>query len=152
MFVSQKIPCLIIGPQRKPDRERTFERILVATDFSPESEALFKGSLDLAKRWGARLTFIHFYKGKASESLAQKTLGEAWIRKAFQQGVKSKVELKPIQGSVAESIVDYAESEKMGLIVVMAQTGRLKSAWLGSVSREVVRTASCPVWVFLPRS
>ncbi len=51
-----------------------------------------------------------------------------------------------MDGPVAESIIDTAEKEKVGLIVMTTQGSGGLARWLmGSVAERVVRHAPCPV-------
>lgn len=68
--------------------------------------------------------------------------------KAAAQGVRLKVELVASPNSVVPAIVDYAEKNKVDLIVTgtKGRSGFAKLL-LGSVAAGVVTYASCPVMV-----
>jgi nucleotide-binding universal stress UspA family protein len=67
---------------------------------------------------------------------------------AYKQGVKFTAETIFDVASASDSIVNYAESKKVDLIVVgtKGRTG-LKRLLLGSVASGVVTHASCPVLI-----
>ena len=69
-------------------------------------------------------------------------------KKAAAQGVKLKVEMVASPNSVVPAIVDYAEKNKVDLIVTgtKGRSGFAKLL-LGSVAAGVVTYASCPVMV-----
>jgi nucleotide-binding universal stress UspA family protein len=69
-------------------------------------------------------------------------------KKAAAQGIMFKVEMIASPTSVVPAIVDYAEKNKVDLIV-MGTKGRSGFAklLLGSVASGVVTAASCPVMV-----
>ena len=67
---------------------------------------------------------------------------------ASKQGVKFTAETVLDVASAADSIVNYADGKKAGLIVIgtKGRTG-LKQLLLGSVASGVVTHASCPVLI-----
>lgn len=128
--------------------------VLVATDFSPASQAALTYGRALARSFGAALTLLHvsdnlFLRPIASDPhdvLAAKTraLNELLVdddRRAA--GAQAVLE---ISDSPAETIAGYARTHTMDLIV-MGTHGRTGVAHLllGSVAERVVRTAPCPV-------
>lgn len=69
-------------------------------------------------------------------------------KKAEEKNIQSKVEILEEQNSVVGTIVNYAEREKVDLIIVGTK-GRsgFKKLLLGSVAEGVVTYAHCPVLV-----
>lgn len=138
-----------------------FERILVATDFSPASAPAFEQAIRLAKSQGAALLVTH-----ACQQLVPMELGYAppavyddWEQK-LREGVEKK--LQPmverarqegiearglvVTGFVDEAILDAARQNRADLIVIGTH-GRRGAArlFLGSVASRVVAAAACPV-------
>lgn len=141
------------------------EKILAPTDLSELSRVGLEYALELARGWGAQVIVYHVanaaelasYKAHSIDDLLtkhQETLGK-FLSQNFaellsQVDVRQKVEI----GSPATNIVDEAERERSDLIV-MSTHGRtgLAHVLIGSVTEQVVRNASCPVFsIHPPRS
>jgi nucleotide-binding universal stress UspA family protein len=163
-----RVPVMVVGPHSEL---KGFKNILFATDFGDKSNSTFQKVLLLAKDWGANLTIFHsvshpvepviqagaFLLGGGWIDLPEymtqveamnRKQAERWNTLAENQGVKVKVVFVPSGGNVSHSIVDYAQSHEVGLIAMNAESGPLASTFIGSISRQVVRNAYCPVWVF----
>jgi len=138
-------------------------RILVPTDFSPQSDATLEYAKLLAGRFGASLHLIHVLEDPyATSAYATEVYGylppglkESWQKDADKRlaTLLPAAERKRFDGSTtvifgrpARAIVEYAESEGIDLIV-MGTHGRSGVAHLllGSVAERVVRTSRCPV-------
>jgi nucleotide-binding universal stress UspA family protein len=131
------------------------KHVLVATDFSPPSEAALAYGRELARTFGASLHLLHivensFLRPTTSDPhaiLATKTrtlnglLTDA-DRRAH-GGVRAVVEVSDFP---AQAIAQYAKTEAMDLIV-MGTHGRstVSQILAGSVAERVVRIATCPV-------
>jgi nucleotide-binding universal stress UspA family protein len=140
---------------------KMFQRILVATDFSPASTPALEQSVKMAKRDGALLLIAHAYQesGLAELSNAPARVYKEWDRK-LREGVERK--LRPLveyarkegvearalllTGFADEAIIEAAEQQRADLIV-MGTHGRRGAArlFLGSVASRVISTAPCPV-------
>jgi nucleotide-binding universal stress UspA family protein len=144
---------------------KKIQKILGPTDLSELSRLGLEYALELARGWGAEVTVFHVadatelsnYKAFSSEALIEKQkralssfLSENFFHLLPLVEVQEKVEI----GSPAESIV--AEAEKHGSdLIVLSTHGRtgLSHMLMGSVTEQVVRNASCPVFsVHQPRS
>jgi nucleotide-binding universal stress UspA family protein len=66
---------------------------------------------------------------------------------AEKAGIKVRTFLDSSAVSIKESIQGIAAQENVSLIAIEARSGAAKSALLGSISRQVIREASCLVWV-----
>ena len=140
---------------------KMFQRILVATDFSPASTPALEQSVKMAKRDEALLLIAHAYQepGLVELSHAPARVYEEWDQ-ALRQGVERK--LRPLveharkegvearalllTGFADEAIIEAARQEGADLIV-MGTHGRRGVArlFLGSVASRVISTAPCPV-------
>lgn len=132
------------------------QRILVPTDFSDTSAAALRYAIALARRFDARLYFLHVSDASVAADAAYpielfETLENAAhdrLRRLLPE--KEAKELQPACtmriGVPADEIVRYAEQHGIDLIV-MGTHGRegVMRAMLGSVAETVVRRASCPV-------
>jgi len=138
------------------------EKILAPTDLSDLSRVGMEYALELARGWGAEVTVYHVanaaelasYKAYSMEDLVnkhRKALGQ-FLNDNFAEllplvEVRQKVEI----GSPATNILEEAERERSDLIV-MSTHGRtgLAHMLMGSVTEQVVRNASCPVFSIHP--
>jgi nucleotide-binding universal stress UspA family protein len=132
-------------------------KILVPIDSSEFSLNSAKYATKLAKDVNAQLIFIHVIESipywyappEYREDVKKKV--ELWfnvikdIAKTFAI-LDIKTEIFMDVNSVTESIIDYATTENIDLIVLgtRGRTG-LKKFLMGSVANDVVRHAHCPV-------
>jgi nucleotide-binding universal stress UspA family protein len=147
-----------------------FARILVCVDGSESSVKASDHAVEMAKKHGAQLIALNvvvsqlgyaYSSGEfglvspgAANELLDKSKQEAkkWFddleKKAAAQGVKVKTEMVASPTSVVQAIVEYAEKNKVDLIVTgtKGKSGFTKLL-LGSVASGVVTYASCPVMV-----
>ncbi|MFL6507401.1 MAG: universal stress protein [Nitrososphaeraceae archaeon] len=147
------------------DKMRKFSKILVAVDGSEPSMLAANCAIDVAKKHNAQLialTVSHiplssYGLGSRPDAIKhnkEKVMLEAkeWFQKLEEAGAKNnvllKTELIDTQMSVEGTIVEYAESEGVDLIVI-GTTGRsgFKKLLLGSVASGVVNYATCSVLV-----
>lgn len=148
-----------------------FARILVCVDGSESSIKAADHAIEMAKKHDAQLVALNVIVSQlgyayssgafglagtpgAMNDLLGKAKQEAkkWFdeveKKAAAQGVKVKAEIVASPTSVVPAIVDYAEKNKIDLIVTgtKGRSGFTKLL-LGSVASGVVTYASCPVMV-----
>jgi nucleotide-binding universal stress UspA family protein len=138
-----------------------FQRILLATDFSPASKAAFDEAARLARESGAALLVVHAYEapvdamvsywpvGAYLESfVAARMQAEARMQELLTREALRGLEVRPVvtKGLPAPQIVEAAIREKADLIV-MGTHGRRRAARLilGSVAASVIALAPCPV-------
>lgn len=140
-----------------------FYHILAPVDGSESSMDAAKYAMNLAKKYKAQLTTITISHNKLSsyglasppDSLKQmkerdELESSGWFNKfthdASNLGIRLKTELVDSQMSVDGTIVEYADSHGVDLIV-LGTRGRsgLKRLLLGSVAMGVVRYAACSV-------
>jgi len=133
-----------------------YEKILVPLDGSELAEVALPYAEELAGRLGSEGTLLYvsesaegqynripqFYMQETAK--ATKRGAERYLEKP--EGKAIKVESATVVGNPAEEIVDYADKEDIGLIV-MATHGRsgIRRWSLGSVADKVVRATKQPV-------
>jgi nucleotide-binding universal stress UspA family protein len=131
------------------------DKILFPTDFSPASEHALRWATSLARDSRATLVIIHVEEPPMAYGGGELYYGvEETDRDELR---RSLVEVMPtdsgvlcvhklLVGDPAEAIVQTAENENAGLIV-MGTHGRtgLTRLLMGSVAEAVVRRAKCPV-------
>ncbi len=134
-------------------------KILVAIDISAQSVFVVERALDLIKLFQAECIFytvaeeildfgdgIAFGLGEKVRDQSQRNLYVA-LEKAQAKGVHA-TEVLESGSSPADSILNYAEQERVDLIIVgsRAKTG-LDRFLIGSVANKVVSHATCSVLV-----
>jgi len=122
--------------------------ILVATDFSLQSNRAFDAALALAQHFGARLHVFHVVLDASEQKMAL-----AKLKALTAETVEGTEIVRAVSvGQAAPEIVKYAGRERIDLIV-MGTHGRtgLAHALMGSVAEAVVRTAPCQVLTIGPK-
>jgi nucleotide-binding universal stress UspA family protein len=129
-----------------------FGSIVVGTDGSDAAKEAVRQAVELAKAVGAELLFVSAYHAPAEAQWmvsaredVSKLLAEA-EQAAADAGVAAQT--FPRQGDPADAILDVAEEEKAGLIIVgnKGMTGA-KRFLLGSVPNKVSHHAPCSVMI-----
>jgi nucleotide-binding universal stress UspA family protein len=135
--------------------------ILFATDFSEGSKNALPYAVDLAKRYEAKLFFMHvvydvaratgWFVPHVSVEEMYKDLekgAKAELEKTFIEEMRGfrDIEHVVMKGIPYEEITRFAETNKVDLIV-LATHGRtgLDRLLFGSTAEQVVRYAPCPV-------
>jgi universal stress protein E len=156
--VMRKAPVSVLVS--KKSLEANAKRFLVPTDFSAGADKAAKEALALARSFGGRVFFLHvldpqyiyYYAGAMGASLP--ILRPRF--EDFEADWDSFLSTLPLcnigwekrteEGPVAKTIFQHAEAIDADLIVMGAH-GRnaLEHVLLGSVTKAVVRAASCPV-------
>jgi nucleotide-binding universal stress UspA family protein len=143
-----------------------FRHILAPTDFSEYSKQAIASALELAKKFGAKLTILHVIElpPYPVEGYVPPSLSATFMDDLERQATTGLAQLVPeseaanvevarviVVGTPYRKIIDTAEAEQVDLIV-MATAGRTGFSHLvmGSIAERVVRTASCPVLTIRP--
>ncbi len=141
----------------------TLRKILCPVDFSDLSLNALQFAVDLAAKFQAELHLLHVFEGydaiSLNPELAMSPMPE-WLPKLRLLCHEKLAELPSPElaarcpaivradreGPAIHEILTYAAHEKIDLIV-LATHGRtgLKHLLMGSVSENVVRSATCPV-------
>jgi nucleotide-binding universal stress UspA family protein len=147
-----------------------FERILVCVDGSDSSARAVDHAVEVAKKHDAQLIVLNVVVsqlgyayssgafGLAGPGAINDLLGRAkdeakkWFddveKKAAAQGVRLRTEIVASPTSVVQAIIEYAEKNKVDLIVTGTKgKSGFTRLLLGSVASGVVTYASCPVMV-----
>jgi nucleotide-binding universal stress UspA family protein len=126
-----------------------YKKILVPLDSSELAEIALPYAEGLAARLGSELTLIHICDSEKAEDYPEH---EAYIQK-IAETVRQRLEVEGIKvepahlvGHAAEQIVDYADREDTGLIVMATHGHSGIRRWvLGDVASKVVRATNRPV-------
>lgn len=144
----------------------THSKILIAVDGSDPSFHAARYGISLAEKYKAKLVIlnvldVYTLKQASLSVIVTPTYGlkevvevmrqvQKWLDKikneAEEKNIQSKAEILELKKSVVGTIVDYAENEKIDLIV-MGNKGRsgIKKLLVGSVAQGVLTYAHCPV-------
>ena len=140
----------------EPVTALSLKNILLATDFSPGSEAAVKYALAIARRHASRVHTIHVNSPDSYNLLDPDAFAITFngpetnlkniadVLHGLLAGLPSQTPLR--QGAVWEVISDVVERNEIDLLV-LASHGRhgIPRLVLGSVAEEVFRNVSCPV-------
>lgn len=126
--------------------EIKLEKILVPLDGSLEAECVLPYIRDLAPRFNAKVYVLGVGIGQRTRRVNR--LLEDYIARTAEELKKQKFKTEGavVYGNAADSILEFAQSQKMDLIV-MATHGLsgITRWWLGSVAEKVVSAASTPI-------
>lgn len=141
--------------------------VLVATDFSEAAEAADAQALDLVRRLGAEVVYVHvgtepslygespFGMVRVQAVLeAQRRWATAELERRVQQAQARGVAARYLLPAGVPHLEIVRAAEKEGAdMVVLGTHGRtgLERVFLGSVAERVVRLAPCPVLTVRPR-
>ena len=122
-----------------------FQKLLIASDGSPYSEAALAAALTLAWKTGAVLLGACVARDESELPTARDIL-----EKVKTTAARESVALEPrlLQGRPYEALVKVARDEAVNLIILGShgRTG-LKRLLMGSVAERVIGQAPCPVLV-----
>jgi len=148
-----------------------FEKILVPLDGSEHSVHALDTAVQIARKFGGKITLIHVYSVAHSVSVLPITMTETWTlapevvsklveaarrvatgiladgeKRVRAEGVQAETLLR--EGHTVEEILKTAKEGGFDLIVMGARgLSGIKEIFLGSVSHGVTRRAPCPVLV-----
>jgi nucleotide-binding universal stress UspA family protein len=165
LVLQSEIPVLLVSPKTAPARK--FRHIFFPTDLTDKSRQVFEGAIALAIAHKAKLTLFHKveYLNEYSVAAFVPPINQEYLRSDLQRrkaeltglaeqararGVKVDIVLDSKVRSIVDSIVSAAKRGKADLIAMASQTGPVATALLGSVTRQLLRSATCPVWVVHP--
>ena len=138
----------------------TMNRILVPVDFSPASENAARHAAALSRHFHAEMVLLHVhsllpmtvgamdgaYLGPDPKELAERAQREL---NSFLESELDDLAVRRVQmeGDPARRIVQFAEEEKPGLIVMSTHGyGPFRRFILGSVTAKVLHDTPFPVW------
>lgn len=176
LLVHSAIPVLVIGAGIKVEPQ--FSKILFPTEFGDYSREIFRRTISAAKQMNASVSIYHavpmparivmdtgYYPslyGVEGEMVSledflriqadqQTKRAQTWSDWAKSEGVTCDFRIETVGEQVDDLICREAARHGCDLIMMEGQSGPIKVALLGSIARNVVRAAPCPVLVF-PRN
>jgi nucleotide-binding universal stress UspA family protein len=148
-------PCAIaVAPSGYRDAQRELRTIGVGIDGSPESQLALEAAVELAQARGATLRPIAVVDASASsawgypelQNAVREHLGRLLVDTSTHVPDGLAVESRLVEGAPGLSLA--REAEALDLLCVGSRGyGPLRRVLLGSVSGQLVESASCPVLV-----
>lgn len=140
-----------------------WRHVLMPTDFSPHAEYALQRAVDIARRYGARLTLLHavedtvVYDGLydplvggfgypvVDTELTQLHMDSAHKRLEELAASLSlpEVQLEVALGSPKDAILSYAEAQQVDVVVMGSHGRRGLARLLGSTTHAVLNNATC---------
>jgi nucleotide-binding universal stress UspA family protein len=135
-----------------PKNERIlFERLLFATDFSPESINALYYAVALARSYGARLLLCHCISSRPAEGELEETelRFSEMIAKHKPTGFDTPLDWESIsvKGDMATEVVRIAAEHRIDLIVLYSRRNPGVAAVLDPTAEAISRTTPCPILV-----
>jgi nucleotide-binding universal stress UspA family protein len=171
MLDESRIPVLVTGPHADISAS-AIRSVVFPTDFSSACTTALPRILELCSQLGAELHILHkpiqifdtyiqsgvgLFGGSwvNIDELMVETFEDhladsrVWLDQAGAFGVKTTFVGENFREPTAEAIVTYADRLGAGttLIAMVSQSTRATSAFLGSVTRDVIRASRCPIYV-----
>ena len=170
LILYSKRPVIVVHPGSKVAHDGPLKKLLVPSDLTEGALPYWLESLELAKKMGQDVMLfhcvpfpvepviqsgvyllgggwmpIHAYMGE--EVQRRQARLDQWVDVARKQGLQVSGSIYAEGGGIADAILRIAKEENAGMIAMAIQSGPITSAIIGSVTREVVRRAPCPVWI-----
>ena len=169
LLTTAKTPVLLVNPKTSVDRR--FDRILFPTNFGARAGGQLRAVLDLAARFGSKVTLFHALEDETEKALLYSSIAGPiailpdrrreirarlekhaahWIAVAARYGVAMDVVFRDRCRNPGEDIVKCARAMGASLIAMETNTSPVAAMLVGSNTRTVVRKSPCPVWVLKP--
>lgn len=171
LMLYSKRPVIIVHPGGKPSSD--LNRLLVPTDLTEAAKPFWDQSLRLAQSLGMEVLLFHcvpypvepviqsgvyllgggwlpIHAYMTEEIQRRQKRVDEWISEGQAMGLKVNGSIYAEGGGISDSILRNAVEHRVSLISMAVQSGPITSAIIGSVTREVVRRAPCPVWILRP--
>jgi nucleotide-binding universal stress UspA family protein len=168
LSLQSPIPLLVVNPSQRTDSGKS-KNILFPTDFSDESKAGLEIVCDTFGKEKRKIVLYHKYESPAPAYVAPllsypipksvldenygrfETTGKQWCKELKDRGIACELIVDRKGGPVPEAILSVAKKQKAQMIAMVAKTGKVGAALLGSVTRQILRGSTVPVWVVHPQ-
>lgn len=131
----------------------SFERILCATDLTPDSDEALRYAIAFSRAFNSKLFVLNCREaslngGESGHRQTRRSIERA-VACHLKQGGLSKLDWTPLvtAGDPAECINRQAAERRVDLVVMRSRRRPYAAALLGSTAEAVCRTAPCPVLV-----
>ncbi len=124
-----------------------YRSILFCTDFSKNADRAFEEAAHLASLSGGYLHILHVVPARSSSEDADKARAIDFLERTYGATTTIPHGVAVRHGNEAEEILNFAEAQDVGLIVMGARgMGRLSGLLgPGSVAEKVMQSAKVPV-------
>jgi nucleotide-binding universal stress UspA family protein len=166
LVLASVYPVFLVSPHNQQNLKK--DRILFPTDFSEKSHIVFEKLLPTALEKHAKVVLFHktpvevpppvfgfdpipvYEVFLAQDKKEKEKLAETWREEAFRQGVEVEILFHDLPGYPVDAILSNALSQRCGMIALASESGATAATLLGSMSRQIMRHAPCPVWILHP--
>lgn len=151
-------PVVVVHPMQALAPGRSTARVVVGVDGMPSSERALEFAVRAAAQRDVGVTVVHAWsplgavdpatdpEARSRAEAAEWRAFQAVVAQSRHQVAGDRIDLRLVQGRAQDVLA--AESAGAALVVVGSRgRGSVRAALLGSVSRDVVRHAGCPVAV-----
>jgi len=168
LLLVSTVPVFIVNPKSEFKKVKT---ILFPTDLTNASRNAFDQVIAYAQKQNAKVILFHQIPNPVEpligagmnllggsyvpvrrffdEEKALKTKdAEEWSKAAKEKKVKVEIHIELRTANIADNILKVAKKYQVSLISMASQVGEVESVLLGSITRQVIRAADCPVWAF----
>lgn len=133
---------VLVVPRNAP---LTFQRLLIAHDGSPCSEAAWRVALSLSRAWFCYLLAVGVAQ-KAGDSAEVQEILEKLQNEVDREGIP--LDTLRLQGPPDNAIIQAAQARGADLLILGSRGGSgLTRLFAGSVAEQVIGKAHCPVLV-----
>ncbi len=91
--------------------------------------------------------WVSFESMRQEEALKRQKEGDRMIQKFQEQGVDAKFLMSSSLNSLEHGVLEAAEAENVDLIALLTESDALNANLMGSLARQLVRSAPCPLWI-----
>jgi nucleotide-binding universal stress UspA family protein len=170
LILSSDLPVITIGPACLHAASAAPKQILFATDLEDNADEVYLKLRNFAKASDLEITlyysvpprlepvfqsmtylisggWVSVPESLTEEEQLKRKKAEKWAEEARERGVILNIHFEVSPGNIPDLVVEYAKLKKFPWIAIGSESGALKAALIGSIVREVVRNAPCPVWV-----
>jgi len=160
---AQSVPVFLVTPKSRALRK--ISHIVFTADLTDKSKKVLPKVIEMAKNYHAKLTIFHkveyltdflvpsiyespVYAKQLKEDIKHRRNElETLAKMARKARVKTAVVIDEKPGYPAGEIVSFTKKHKASFIAMVAEVGPVASMAIGSITRDVIRNATCPVWV-----
>lgn len=170
LLLYSRTPVLLVPSQSIPNEKPEFKNVLVPTELGLDSESFLKQVFKFAKKNDSVVTLFHrtphqiepflklgvyligggslsFPEFMSNEEQKKRQYADRLVQMGIKMGVEVKVEFAGGEGETSQAILQRASHNRSDLIIMATQKGVVATTVLGSVTRQVVRAAPCPIWI-----
>lgn len=161
LLLRSAVPILFVNPNYSKDwSSKKPTKILFPTEFEDDIEGYFSRVVKVAREQGSRIEVVHVLPSRSMPKIASRLwkkhqplaqdrareMGARFRQTALHYGVEIKLHLIPTEESVVNELLSAVRRIRPLMVAMRAKSGEMKGLFAGSVTRQVVRAAPCPVW------